>query len=442
MMFRDKEIEESVIACLILDKECLEKYKKIELEDFTFESTKEVYKTIKFLVEKKEAVDIVTINNKLKEKYSNLGNKAIKYLSDITYKLPTVSNFEYYVKKLKQETSKRKLLELTNRLKTGIEVVDSNEIIKDFLNSFEEIEKNLNEHKYIVSLADVKNIDYHKREKVKSGIVDIDKKIGGFYMGEVSIWTGKTGQGKSTFVNQMVCESINQNYPVCLYSGELINSQLQNWINLQLAGEENIMKLIDEETGKINYGITKQLAKQIQDWYRDKLFIYNNEFELNSVNHASIVDIFKKAYQKYGCKVFVVDNLMSARFINKSKDDYYTQQSCFVGELVAFAKSNNVHVHIIAHPKKTNNENLESEDISGTMDIANRADNVFVISKIDKNKNPEVIEDGKFIIRKNRSDGINNLAFNLYFNVKSRRFKTRKDEIEKKYDWGDVPLPF
>ena len=61
---------------------------------------------------------------------------------------------------------------------------------------------------------------------------------------------------------------------------------------------------------------------------------------------------------------------------------------------------------------------------------------------IDKNKNPEVIEDGKFIIRKNRSDGINNLAFNLYFNVKSRRFKTRKDEIEKKYDWGDVPLPF
>ena len=217
------------------------------------------------------------MRKKRKEKYSNLGNKAIKYLSDITYKLPTVSNFEYYVKKLKQETSKRKLLELTNRLKTGIEVVDSNEIIKDFLNSFEEIEKNLNEHKYIVSLADVKNIDYHKREKVKSGIVDIDKKIGGFYMGEVSIWTGKTGQGKSTFVNQMVCESINQNYPVCLYSGELINSQLQNWINLQLAGEENIMKLIDEETGKINYGITKQLAKQIQDWYRDKLFIYNNE---------------------------------------------------------------------------------------------------------------------------------------------------------------------
>lgn len=144
-------------------------------------------------------------------------------------------------------------------------------------------------------------------------------------MGEVSIWTSKTGQGKSTFVNQMVCEAINQNYPVCLYSGELVNSQLQNWINLQLAGESNISKLIDEQTGKVNYGISRQLATQIQSWYKDKLFIYNNEFEMNSVNHMSIMDIFKQAYKKYGCRVFVVDNLMSARFINKSKDDYYTQ---------------------------------------------------------------------------------------------------------------------
>lgn len=440
-MFRDKEIEQSVLACLILDKTCLEKIKKLKLEDFTFEDTRELYKAIKTLTEKNEAVDIITVNNKLKEKYEKIGNKGIVYLSDITSKLPTTANYNFYVRKLKQETNKRKLEEITKKLRDGTELKNTNETIKEFLINFEETEKQLEEHKYIISLADVSDVDYTKRERVTSGIKEIDKKIGGFYMGEVSIWTGKTGQGKSTFVNQMVCEAINQNYSVCLYSGELINSQLQNWINLQLAGEENIISFVDEYTGKISYGISKQLKKQIQDWYRDKLYIYNNEFEMESVNHASILDIFKKAHQKYGCKVFVVDNLMSARFINKSKDDYYTQQSCFVGELVAFAKSNNVHIHIIAHPKKTVNDNLESEDISGTMDIANRADNVFVISKTDKEKHTEKKEDGKFIIRKNRSDGINNCVFNLYFNKKSRRFSTTPNEL-KHYNWGDVPLPF
>lgn len=441
-MFRDKEIEQSVLACLILDKTCLDKIEQLKQEDFTFEDTKALFEAIKDLKSKEEAVDIITVNNTLKSKYEKLGNKGLIYLGDMTAKVPTTANYEYYVKKLKQETNKRKLLEITNNLKDGTSLGNANEIIKEFLVSFEETEKSFDEHKYIIPLADVKSVDYSKRQKVMSGIKELDRKIGGFYMGEVSVWTGKTGQGKSTFVNQMVCEAVNQNFPVCLYSGELINSQLQNWLNIQLAGEDNITELIDEKTGKVSYGITQLLATQIQEWYRDKLFIYNNEFEMESVNHASIVDIFKQAYKKYGCRVFVVDNLMSARFINKSKEDYYTQQSCFVGELVAFAKSNNVHVHIIAHPKKTINENLDNEDISGTMDIANRVDNVFVISKTDKEKHPDMQEDGKFIIRKNRSDGINNCAFNLYFNTKSRRFRTQKNEYDKKYDWGDVPLPF
>ena len=101
-MFRDKEIEQSVLACLILDNACLEKIGQLKLEDFTFADTIATYKAVKELVKNKEAVDIVTVNNKLKEKYKELNSKGLKYLSYITANVPTTANYDFYVRKLKQ----------------------------------------------------------------------------------------------------------------------------------------------------------------------------------------------------------------------------------------------------------------------------------------------------------------------------------------------------
>ena len=73
----------------------------------------------------------------------------------------------------------------------------------------------------LLDLADVKPPDFSSLEKVLSGIGNLDRALGGFYLGELSVWTGKRGEGKSTILSQMLLESIDQGYPVCAYSGEL-----------------------------------------------------------------------------------------------------------------------------------------------------------------------------------------------------------------------------
>ena len=136
------------------------------------------------------------------------------------------------------------------------------------------------------------------------------------------------------------------------------------------------------------------------------------------------------AHKKYGCSVFLVDNLMTARYDYNNKENYYIQQSGFVGELVRFAKTYNVHVHLIAHPKKTQGE-ITKEDISGTMDITNRADNTFSVN-IDEENGLTLVK-----ILKNRSEGIQNLQVAFKFDVPTKRFIPVGDDMlkYKKYKW-------
>ena len=66
----------------------------------------------------------------------------------------------------------------------------------------------------LLDLADVKQPDVTRLDKVLYGIPNLDRATGGAIMGELSVWTGKRGEGKSTLLDQFLLESINQGQPV------------------------------------------------------------------------------------------------------------------------------------------------------------------------------------------------------------------------------------
>ncbi|HEY5585687.1 MAG TPA: bifunctional DNA primase/helicase [Ruminiclostridium sp.] len=240
----------------------------------------------------------------------------------------------------------------------------------------------------ILDMADVVPLDLTKLQVVPSGIQALDAATGGFMMGDLSVWTGKRGEGKSTLLSQMMIESVQAGQKVCCYSGEMRADRFQYWSHLQMAGKTNIKTYFDKSRGKDTYFVEKEIVAAMKTWYRGKFYLYDNNVVEKS-EESSILKIFTYAVKKYDCKVFLIDNLMTARFGSGGESDFYRQQSNFVRDLVEFAGKYNVHIHLVAHPKKTKG-GLENDDISGASEITNLAHNVFSVERIEEGKGYDV----------------------------------------------------
>lgn len=288
----------------------------------------------------------------------------------------------------------------------------------------------------LLRLSKVKDFEYENIEKVSSGFANMDKILGGFIMGQITVWTGINGSGKSTFLGQILIDSIDNGYGVCAFSGELTASFFRHWIELQMAGLNNLDLRFDEMKNDYLPVLKAETSKLIREWYSDKFFIYDT---LVSILDTDILKIFEIAVRKYNCKVFLVDNIMATSFTDKDQD-FYRKQSNFVGRLKEFAIKYNVHVHIVAHPRKSQGW-LNKMDISGSGDIVNRADNVISVHRLsedDKQNEFKYAEYNTVIeIMKNRLFGTQDIKIPLKFDVMCKRFYQNSDVtgLHKMYGW-------
>ena len=62
--------------------------------------------------------------------------------------------------------------------------------------------------KAVKKLSDVKSVNLERLEHIATGIYGLDKIIGGLYMGQVTVITGKRGDGKSTLASQMMTATL------------------------------------------------------------------------------------------------------------------------------------------------------------------------------------------------------------------------------------------
>lgn len=280
----------------------------------------------------------------------------------------------------------------------------------------------------LIDLSDVEPLDIKNMKTIKYGIKALDEATGGSRLGELSVWTGRRGEGKSTLLSQIFIEAIEKDVKVCAYSGEMKAQDFQYWVNLQLAGHKNLKSFWDKYRGREVYYVDAETRNQIINWYRGKFFLYDNSISASKSEEASILKVFEYAVKKYDAKLFLVDNLMTARYEGNEKD-YYLKQINFVRDLIEFASCYNVHIHLVAHPKKQIG-NISNDDISGRAEITNLAHNVFSIEKTVDNKDCDVIIN----ILKNRWEGAKDSVGLLYCKT-SRRLYMPSTGALKRYGW-------
>ncbi len=286
----------------------------------------------------------------------------------------------------------------------------------------------------LLKMSDVKRKDV---DRILYGDKFLDYFLGGCRGGELVVWTGKRGSGKSTFLNQTLADTIEQKVKCFIYSGELDNSKVKQWLDRQIAGEKYIVKYKDQLTGREEYGVHPDTEKLISKWYSEYLYCYGED---GSNDIETLIEIMSYAYKRYDIRRFVIDNLKTLK--STKEEDYFRQQGFIVNRLKSFARKYDIHVDLVAHPKKTPNDIVEDEDVGGVSDIIDLADNVIAIARItdkmiDKasKKEKEKLEnnDGLIIIRKNREYGDTDMENFYKFNSISKRFYVDADN--KTYSW-------
>lgn len=233
--------------------------------------------------------------------------------------------------------------------------------------------------KGIINLAEVQFINPSTIPRIYTRIPQLDNAIAGLAEGSVTVFTGKRGEGKSTINGQLLLNAIQQGKKVCAYSGELSAEKFLEWIMLQATEEKYIGVETDTRTGKKFATVSTEIQTNIRKWIDGKFFLFDNANVDDAAQNEAILKVFTICARRYGCKVFLADNLMSAL---TSADEETKAQAKFAAALKAFAVKYKVAVILVAHPRKTKaGETLTNDDVSGSSAITNLADNVIAVEK-------------------------------------------------------------
>lgn len=286
---------------------------------------------------------------------------------------------------------------------------------------------------YVKDLSDVKSVDLESMPKIKTNIKEIDKVIHGMFHTQLVVLTGKRGNGKSTFMSQLVCEALEQNETVFIYSGELADYHFKRWLDFQLAGSNHIVAT-DNEYGDKVYSLADDTVEQINKWYRGKAYIYDNSFiPEDGEELESLITTVEKVIIQYDVKFICIDNLMTAMEVITEQSNLYLAQSNFVGKLKKIALKYDVTVLLVAHPRKGDAE-IGNDDVAGSSDITNKADIVMSYQRIDDNDD----YNGRLSIMKNRNNNgrlaRDNSAIMLHFSENTKRIYS-DSSTNYRYGW-------
>ena len=306
----------------------------------------------------------------------------------------------------------------------------------------------------MLDIADVEDYDRSKIITIRSRLGKLDDLIGGFNKGELSVWSGSNSSGKSTLVSQLGLEAVHQGYKVAMFSGEMPPKLVKYWLYLQAAGRVQVEPdPLSPRHYQLKNGVKEQLTQKLSGSFA----VYNNDFG-NDWNMVSNV-IFDWVKQK-GSDVVIIDNLMALN-LPTGLHDKYDIQTRIVQTLSAAAKQLNVHIHFICHPRKTESF-LRKNDISGTGDLTNTADNVFMVHRINndfltrvKEVYPKLVipaDVGNAVeIMKNRDLGVVDEMVLLYFDKTCKTMSDVKGG-PRRFSWnegftqvdmsGDPDFPF
>jgi len=215
--------------------------------------------------------------------------------------------------------------------------------------------------------------------------------------GEMTVYAGMNGLGKSQVTAQIAMSLMQQGEKVCMASFEMKPIQTIRLMSRMYIGTNPLTEEYQNEEG---FAVLDALFDKFGEWSNDKLWIYD---QMGTTNTETVIGMTRFCGKELGITHVFIDSLMK---VVGSEDDMNGQKQ-FVGELFSIAKDLQLHIHLIHHIRKPQNEAAlpDKYDLKGSGSISDQVDNIFTVWR-NKGKEDDMRNAGKFGNKLSEHDGI------------------------------------
>lgn len=304
------------------------------------------------------------------------------------------------------------------------------EIVADFIKNASKVPLD-----GLVDIATVETTDPDTMDRIYTGFEFLDKYLGGFVFPSLNVWTGKRGSGKSTVLCQTIIKPIEQNCNIFIYTGELDSGLFKLWLYNQIATSRHILKNKDINSALTTFKPTDEAIGAIDKWIEKHVWLYDDRM---TNKEDDLINKMQQAYERYNCKLFILDNLTTIKF-NPNKGGKYEAQSEFTDRVRQFALKNKVSINLVVHPRKGDAKDFDNDTVGGSGDITNLAFSVINIRRIEDEmedltetelKQAEFFRldsiDSMAEITKNRYFGVTGIKEYFTYNPEDKRISNKR----------------
>jgi replicative DNA helicase len=350
------EAEQGVLGCVLLSPndcmgECIERF-KAGTDVFYDLRHQTIFSMLVEMYDSREAIDLITLQQRLKNKQLLEEVGGIAYLAALPDTVPSAANLSYYLDIVMEKYLLRKMIhtctEVVGRVYDYEGEVDAllDEVERDILRISESRVQNLTiTIKDLVKKAISTIEDFHQRQGMLTGVgtgfTDLDKMTSGLHGGEMVVIAARPSMGKTSLaMNIAEYVAIEQRLPVGVFSLEMTSESLV----LRMLCSRSRVNLRNVREGFLAERDFPKLTGSAGKLANAPLFIDDS-------SALSILQLRAKArrmWQQYGIKLFVIDYLQLLHSTARRAENRQQEIADISSGIKSLAKELNVPVIVLS----------------------------------------------------------------------------------------------
>ncbi len=235
------EAEQSVIGSMIMNKDAIVTASEILCgDDFYSRQYGIIFDSMVELNDRGEVVDLITLQNKLKEKDLPPEVSSLEFVKELLSMVPTSANVEYYAKIVADKSMLRRLIrvneDIANKCYAGKDELEI--LLEDTEKQIFKLIQSRNTGDYVpirqVVLNAMDKIEQASKTSgtvtgIPTGFIDLDYKTAGMHPSDLILIAARPSMGKTAFVLNIAQHvAFKEKQTVAIFSLEMSKEQLVN----------------------------------------------------------------------------------------------------------------------------------------------------------------------------------------------------------------------